>query len=215
MVGNGRRDVGQRHQAGAGVGATDGHKAFAADVLLAEDGEIVLLDAGQWGLAGTDQPGGQGVAAGPCSYAGACAVAVEAQRGGHAARGGRAVFFVIADTCEQAMAGKAADIGAAAAVAQQAERIAGGQAERGIERITPKMPARAGLLLAGRFQVEEGLDLAAAFVPYRQDGAFTDLGCRLRVHAAGCRKGNQESERKAQKMSHTRVQTQRQVLSSR
>uniref|UniRef100_A0A914XZW8 Uncharacterized protein n=1 Tax=Panagrolaimus superbus TaxID=310955 RepID=A0A914XZW8_9BILA len=90
------------------------------------------------------------------------------------------------------MAGQAADAGAAAAVAEQAQRIAGGQAKGRVQRIAAEMPAGAGRLFTGRFQVQQRLDLAAALVPYRQDGAGV---LALRMHARDRAKGDQQGQR--------------------
>src|SRR5690606_8167912 len=103
------------------------------------------------------------------------------------------VVIVVAETGEHAVAGQSADAAAAAAVAQQAERVAGGKAEGGVERVAAEMPAGAGRLLAGGFEVEQCFNLAAALVPDRQDGAVgTGLRLVLRMHARRRPEGDQQ-----------------------
>src|SRR5690606_14004111 len=161
--------LGERYQARPRIRAGDGDIGLRADVLLAEDLQVVLLDpatGGQGGAGGfRRQPGRQGAAA---NAAGgdpeAVALAGDAGGGAKAATAG---LVVIAKAGEQAAAGQAVHAGAIGAAAQQAQGIAGAQAEGRVQRLAAEAPGRTGrarAVAAGRLQQQQGLDLAAALV---------------------------------------------------
>ena len=94
---------------------------------------------------------------------------------------------LIAERTDEAIFGEAADRAgdAGLAIAQQCQRIAGTEPDRGVERVFAEVPARAGSgIAAGGFEIERRFDLAAGVVPDRQDGGLAcvrRLGLRMRT----------------------------------
>ncbi|KAG0930299.1 hypothetical protein G6F40_016454 [Rhizopus arrhizus] len=134
-------------------------------------------------------PGRQGFTAGTGGDAQAAVATVQCGGAGEAAA---VEVVIVAEAGQHAVTGQAADAGSTAAAAEQAQRIAGGQAEGRIQRVAPKVPAGAGRLFAGRFQIQQGLDLAAALVPHRQYGTGV---LALRMRARNRAKGDQQGQR--------------------
>src|SRR5690606_16765216 len=169
------RRFGYRYQTRARISAGDGDVGLAADVLLAEHLQVVLLElagTGQRGAGGFGrQPARQGgIAHGPGGHAEAVALAADAGAGRQAAATG---LVVVAQGGQQAAAGQAVHAGAAGIAAQQAQRVAGAEAEGRVQRLAAEAPGRTrrtGAVATRRLQQQQGLDLAAALVPHRQHG---------------------------------------------
>jgi len=106
----------------------------------------------------------------------------------------RLSVVLVTQAGQHAVAGQPADAGAAAAVAEQAKRIARGQPESGIQRTAPEVPAGAGSLFPGGFQVKQGFDLAAALVPDRNHRAVL-AGLGLRIGARDRGEGDHQGQR--------------------
>src|SRR5690606_5608286 len=187
------RDVASRNQPRARPGAADRHRGFVPDVLLAIDGQGVLVELA--GLAVGAQPGRHAVAAlaDRQREPGAGAADAGTDAGLLAAVG---TLSILLQRGEQAVVGEVADGAGQAglAVAHQPERVAGLKAERRIKRGPTDPPAGTGGRVAGRLEQQYRLELAAGVVPYRQDGGVPMGRCLavLRVRARRHAKGEEQ-----------------------
>src|SRR5207342_2005271 len=182
------RDVVRRDQAGPGQGAANGDGCLAADVFLAVEGKTVLVELA--GLVAGAEPSGQGVA---------CRAQDQAHAAAAVAQTGSAtelpVGAAIAITVER---GKHAVVGEAAyrrgqpvlAIAYQAQRIAGSDAESGVQGIAAHAPAGTGNRDRAGFELEDGFELAVG-VPHREQGRI-GAPRGLRMHARSHAKGEQQ-----------------------